>query len=204
MISSKELTIHKDAFAHGQVLSKIWLADKLEQSLPHQDPKPLNIILFAGWHGVLPFLLLSRPFFKNSKIVSYDQDSSTQKVALALNNTWECEGLFSAQVANCNTLQPQRLVNDLRSIGAHGVDLVVNTSVEHMNSDTWYNNLSLPNQPLYVIQGTNMTLDDHVSPVHSPQQLRERFPMKALLFQGSLPFFYPDQSFQRHMIIGYK
>jgi hypothetical protein len=55
-----------------------------------------------------------------------------------------------------------------------------------------------------ILQGNNMTHDDHV--VHSAtlNEFVTHYPLANVVYQGELLFVYPEWKFTRYMIIGIK
>ena len=71
------MLLDKDAFASGQVGSKIWLAGHLEHAVYHYQQlglfeNPLKILLVGGWYGVTNFILQCRQNLKIETIRSIE------------------------------------------------------------------------------------------------------------------------------------
>jgi len=179
--------IDKDAFSNGQVDSKLWLCRELERlewssTLTH---------VYGGWYGVLSFLLLSREAFNVDRILSFDADPSTVEIADMINENWVIKDWkFKAQTADCNFPLPGN------------PDLVINTSTEHFESMDWFDNI--PNGTRVILQGNDMPHDDHYVCSNSLQEFEEHYKLNEIVYSGSLDFNYPEWSFTRFMIIGFK
>jgi hypothetical protein len=90
---------NKDAFSNGQIDSKLWLCRKLEALGWSSD----YTHIYAGWYGVLAFLLLSREKFKVGRIESFDMDPTAEAVADMINENWVIkEWKFKAFTLDCN------------------------------------------------------------------------------------------------------
>jgi hypothetical protein len=178
--------IDKDAFSSGQIGSKLWLCQQLEQ---------LGVVsketaIYGGWHGVLAFLLLSRDNYKVEKIRSYDIDPSCEHTADIINEYWVWqEWKFKAYTADCNTLNSD-------------ADVVINTSTEHFDNLNWWHNIK--QGTTVVLQSNNMPHDDHFNCSVSLEQFCDLYPVTQELYRGSLSFVYPDWKFDRYMLIGVK
>jgi hypothetical protein len=178
---------NKDAFSNGQIDSKLWLCRELENlkwtsKLTH---------VYAGWHGILAFLLLSREKFLVDRIESFDIDPSCEYVANMINENWVFKnGQFKAHTANCN--------DHLASVP----DLVINTSTEHFESMDWFYNI--PFGTRVVLQGNNMPHDDHFVYSKDLTEFENQFKLTDVVYKGSLDFTYPTWNFTRYMIIGIK
>ena len=178
--------LDKDAFSSGQVRSKIWLCEQLEKLRWKSE----ETAVYGGWHGILSFLLLSRGNFKVSRIRSYDRDPSCQPIADMINENWVWqEWKFKAFTQDCETLKCS-------------ADLIINTSTEHFDSDQWFQNITRGTR--VILQGNNMTHDDHLVKSLSLEDFIKSYPLTKIKYQGQLDFQYPDWSFSRYMVIGIK
>jgi hypothetical protein len=178
---------NKDAFSNGQIDSKLWLCRELERL----DWSSKLTHIYGGWYGVLSFLLLSREQFHVDRIESYDLDPACESVADMINNNWLIKDWkFKAYTADCDFLDKTR------------PDLIINTSSEHFDSMLWFD--TIPKGTRIVIQGNNMPHDDHVVHTESLEDFIKQYTLSKLIYSGSLDFHYPDWSFTRYMIIGYK
>lgn len=186
---SQTLNVDKDAFSSGQIGSKIWLCEKLENLFDSID----NIWIYGGWYGITAFLLKSRDNINIGKIRSYDIDPACESVADMINENWVIDDWkFKASTQDCNVLD----------LDWNGPDLVINTSTEHFESLDWWNNI--PKGTVVALQGNNMIHDDHH--VHSSclNEFVARFPVTEMLYAGEKQFVYPDWRFTRYMLIGVK
>lgn len=179
--------INFDAFSNGQIDSKIWLCQELEKlewssNLTH---------VYGGWYGILSFLLLSREKFIVKRIESFDVDPSCESIADMINNNWVIKNWqFKAHTADCDLIDKTP------------PDLIINTSSEHFDSMTWFNNI--PKGKRVIIQGNNMPHNDHFVHSESLNQFIETYPLSDIVYSGSIDFKYPEWTFTRFMIMGYK
>lgn len=184
----------KDAFASGQVISKLWLIDVLERTIDLQGlNKELKILTLGGWYGILHFMLRCR---KNLKIESYrslDIDESACEIADVINETWVWQNWkFKSIVDDANTYT--------YDISDHNT--VINTSVEHMESRQWFENI--PYGALVILQSNDMPHDDHSSNHSTLEDFVSDFKVSELFYSGQKLFQYDDANFKRFMIIGKK
>lgn len=177
----------KNAFSNGQIDSKLWACRELE-NLGWES----NLTqVYAGWYGVLSFLLLSREKFKVKRIQSFDIDPSCEPMANSINENWVIkEGQFKAYTLDCNGDVPEF------------PDLIINTSTEHFESLDWFKNI--PRGTRVLLQGNNMPHEDHC--VHSAtlDDFVNTYPLSDIVYKGKLDFTYPDWKFSRYMVIGVK
>lgn len=183
-----------DAFSSSQIQSKLWLVQSLERSLDEHRPTNdgYRIWLLAGWYGITNFLIRSRNKIPIQEVRSFDIDPTCEPIADLINNLWVWKAWeFKAHTADINQLayQPKP-------------DVVVNSSVEHMVSDEWWNNI--PKNTIVCLQSSNMDHDDHPNKFNSSKEMLERYRLQECFFEGIKRFEYEDYGFYRSMIIGIK
>lgn len=188
--------LDKDAFSSGQIGSKIWLAEILEDivlDLHFQGllTQPLNIVTIGGWYGLLNFVLRTRNILNIDYLRSIDIDQAACDNADLLNEFWVWQNWkFKA------------LCRDANNFEYFDFDIIINSSVEHIPSKQWWENI--PEGKLVVLQSNDMIHDDHVHNHCNLQEFSEDFPMTRVLFEGEKLFEYDDWSFIRFMKIGIK
>lgn len=186
MENLSNLILHRDAFSSGQISSKLWLCEELERTRWTSN----ETAIYGGWYAVTAFLLLSRTKFKVHKIRSYDIDASCEPMADLLNENWVWQDWkFKAVTADCNEIKID-------------ADLIINTSTEHFNTKSWFDNIDYGTR--VVLQGNNMTHDDHVVYSENLQQFINHYPLTKIRYSGQMDFEYPSWSFTRFMVIGIK
>lgn len=180
-----------DAWSHGQIESKIWLCEKIEEY--YNGPKP-KIWILAGWYGITAFLLLSRNNMQIKQIRSFDIDPNCEDVADKINNTWEFDSWkFKAFTCDCNTLKYNK----------DNPNIVINTATEHFESTEWWDNI--PRNSFIAIQGNNMNEHkDHCFTAQSLEEFKVRFQMQTTHYIGVKKFKYPNLEYDRYMILGEK
>lgn len=192
MTPERFISFPQDAFASGQIGSKIWLCEQLEE---HAGDKPLNIFVLAGWCGVLPFLLFSRTKMNISSVHLFDLDENSLAAARVINENWIWRDTrFFTHQMNINELSyTGNLVKP---------DVVINTSTEHISSTQWFQ--LVPASTLVALQSNNMAHHEHVACTQSIEEFSSKYPLSKTLFKGEKSFSYPEWAFTRFMHIGYK
>ena len=182
------MLVNKDSFSNGQIASKIWLCQELEKLKWSSN----LTWIYGGWYGITAFLLLSRENFLVKRIESYDSDPECEPIADLIHNNWVHfhPFKFKAYTKNCNALIPNQS------------DLIINTATEHFDSMEWFNNI--PTGHRVILQGNNMTHDDHC--VHSDSLLsfKNYYPLTEYYYIGNKDFEYNDWKFTRYMVMGTK
>ena len=187
------MEIDKDSFSSGQIGSKIWLAESLEKIIKEEGNPSLKILCLGGWYGLINFILRSRNNLNIDVFRSIDIDESVEEVADIINNLWVWkEWQFKALTADANSFQ----------YSANDFNIVINTSVEHMESLQWFDNI--PKGCYVVLQSNNMEHEDHFHNHQTLTEMIDEFPLDQVLFANELEFKYPSWGFKRFMIIGKK
>ena len=187
--TSQILNVNKDAFSSGQIGSKLWLCEELENLFDTID----SIWIYGGWYAVTAFLLNSRNNIKIEYIRSYDVDPACAEVADMINENWVYQNWkFKAQTQDCNKLE----------VDQSGPDLIINTSTEHFESMDWWDNI--PKGTTVALQGNNMPHEDHHVHSNTLKDFTDQFPVTQTLYTGQKEFVYPDWQFTRYMLIGIK
>jgi hypothetical protein len=173
-----------ESFWKGQVHSKQWLIETLEQM---QKVYWSNIVIYGGWNGVLASLIFNSNI-KVGKITSVDIDPTCEETANTMNKAYEIEGKFRAVTAD--------MVDYIRP-----ADVVINTSCEHITQeqyDQWLDNQS--NDAVIVLQSNNYyELDEHVRCVKDIDEFTSQSNIKPF-FRGT----HEHPKYKRFMIIGKK
>ena len=191
----------RDALGRGQLASKLWLIDALSQ---HRTDLG-NVLVVAGWLGVLPMLLLADERMRTRAIRSIDKDPTCALPADRLNrfhvrNDW----MFKAFTADAHaiTYRPVRFTKT-RKDGSEKIvdftpDTVINTSMEHFaDAGGWFR--KLPKGMLAALQvSADPNYDDHVSPIESLEVFRAVAPFSQELAATTREF----GGHIRHMRIG--
>lgn len=176
------------SFSHGQIVSKLWLCDHIEQYLTNS-----KIAILGGWYNILGFLLLSRYQNKINHITSFDIDQSTKPIADKIVDAW-----LSKYASN--------ITADVNTLDFQNFDIIINCSPEHMSSNDWFNNI--PNNKLVCIQSSNITIKEHpwlvCNPNTSLNNLCKKYKLSKLFYNDELPIVYTDWGYKRYMIIGEK
>lgn len=178
-----------DSFSSGQIGSKLWLGETLAQVLT--PLQPLRIHVLAGWYCTTNLLLRTQNTLPIQHVTSYDIDPSCESTAIHVNRLWHWQGEFTAVTADVNQLT-----------WTTAPDLIINTSVEHIDSREWYDRI--PNGTLIALQGNDMPHDDHVHCYTSIDEFSNCWPMSQSLYTGEKSFKYPTWGFTRYMKIGHK
>ena len=187
-------TVNTDAFSAAQMQSKLWMVQRLEDALLEERPieDGYRIWILAGWYGVANMLLRVRNKIPVLEIRSFDSDPSCESIADAINNLWVWRAWeFKAHTADINSIpySPKP-------------DVVINSSVEHMASNTWWTNI--PNGTIVCLQASDMEDEDHVNKFKNDRELLAAYPVSELIYTGLKRFEFDDKSFYRSMIIGIK
>lgn len=189
-----------DAWADGQIRSKLWLIQLLETYISDEfSNKMPTIWQLAGWYAQLAFFLYIRGNIAINKYRSFDVDHGCEVIAEAINNVWLIdEWKFKAITEDINTLD----YNSPWKYHSPSPNIIINTSCEHMESAEWFNRI--PKGKLVVLQSTDMKHSTHIAKVKSVDELRKQLPLSEYYYADTLKIEYKNWSFKRFMTIGIK
>lgn len=169
-----------DAMWSGQLKSKEWLIDNLANYVHTAS----SIEIHGGWVGVLASMIFQSTI-PVTKICSVDIDPTVQPIAILMNKQEEIDGKFHA------------MTTDMCSLISF-VDIVINTSCEHITQDQYEQWLRNRNKDqLLVLQSNNYKIDEHVRTADSLAEFIEQSHINVL-WAGKLEL----PLYTRWMVIG--
>jgi hypothetical protein len=169
-----------DAFWSGQLKSKEWLIDCLDEHVQFAS----SIDIHGGWVGVLASMLFQSNI-PVTTIRSVDIDPSCAPVAVDMNKLEEMAGKFRAVTADMCAIRSD-------------ADVVINTSCEHISQDQYDLWLSgMPHNSLLVLQSNNYNIEEHVRIAHSLEQFEQQCDINVI-WSGELAL----PLYTRYMVIG--
>jgi hypothetical protein len=179
-----------DAFWRGQLKSKEWLVESLENYIYPEVNKtldfPLSVDIHGGWVGVLASMLFQSDI-PIKKIRSIDIDPECESIAATMNKGEEMTGKFSAVTSDMCLIESK-------------ADIIINTSCEHISQeqyDLWLSNL--PNDSIIVLQGNDYKIPEHIRISNSLEHFIEQSHIKVEYARElQLPLY------KRFMIFGKK
>jgi len=207
LIKNHDSEILVDALSRGQIRSKIWVSDKLNDlDIDLGD----MIYVCAGWYGVLPALLFERNSIEN--IRSFDIDPTCSLPAETLNRSYtQNDWQFKASTMDVNNLiytgefmyETLKYNGDKEMITDGAPTCVINTSCEHIKDfDKWWS--GIPDGMLVIMQNNDFDDEeghDHADDtVTSLEEFTKRLNVSDTLYEGTLAL----DKYNRYMVIGYK
>ena len=171
-----------DAFWQGQMRSKEWLINRLDEYIDHS----VRIDIHGGWVGVLASMIFQSKI-PARYISSVDIDPHCEHVTTMMNKIEEQDGRFKA------------ITQDMCVVPVSG-DVFINTSCEHITQeqyDVWLERL--PNNSIIVVQSNDYNIAEHVRISKTLEDFKEKSKLNEL-WSGSLK----TQLYTRWMIIGTK
>lgn len=193
-----------DALSWGQLKSKRWLIEELENI----DQDLGTVFLCAGWYATLAAMMFNSNL-KIDKIRSFDVDESCLQVADCINNPQVKDGwkfkAITKDIFDINykeyTWQTWSKANNRMCYPiTDRPNTVINTSCEHIeNFNNWYE--KIPKGTLVVLQTNNyFEIEDHVNCSKNILEFSEQTPMTTCLYQGALDL----PKYTRFMRIGFR
>lgn len=184
--NSKDRSRTLESFWKGQIKSKIWLIERLQEYCT-EEPYYHQIVIHGGWNGVLSSLLFNSDILIKN-ITSVDIDSSCEEIAYTMNKQQEIQGKFTA-------------ITEDMCMHRYSADIVINTSCEHISDiqlEAWYKNI--PANAIIVMQSNNyFDLEEHINCVNSSKELAEKVD-----FVWHNTYELELSKYTRYMVIGQK
>jgi len=172
-----------DAFWSGQLKSKEWLIDNLDEYVVQAS----SIEICAGWVGVLASMLFQSNI-PITHIASYDIDPTCKPIAEEMNKLEEIAGRFRASVVDIS--QPMHM----------SADIIINTSCEHLTQEQYDSWLTYtPKDSLLVLQSNNYDIPEHVRTHNSVEEFKEASHINVI-WEGELVL----PLYTRYMLLGKK
>lgn len=169
-----------DAFWQGQLQSKEWLIDNLDEHI-HMG---CSIDIYGGWVGVLASMIFQSNI-PVTTIRSIDIDPTCEPIATMMNKHEEIQGRFKAITAD---------MCEIRS----DADVIINTSCEHITQehyDFWLT--GQPHNSILVLQSNNYDILEHIRIAKDLEEFKQQCHINVL-WSGELQL----PMYKRFMIIG--
>jgi len=206
-ISSSKAANLNDHFSRGQVMSKLWLMNIIDEHIEIDSIQ--NIALYGGWYATIAYFLFER-FTNIEKLYSLDLDPDARWISDKFNypqcydQSWRFKA-FEADVCNLqwkkrakNTWYIEQLVAENDVVCDIRPDLIINTSCEHMD-DTWFE--QIPSGKLVCLQTNNYFENtQHINCVNNTAEAEEKYQFSQLIYSGSLD----TPEYERYMLLGIK
>lgn len=172
-----------DAFWSGQLKSKEWLIDCLDEHV-HMGS---SVDIHGGWVGVLASMMFQSNI-PVTNIRSIDIDPLCEHIAIEMNRIEHNNNRFSAVTSNMLSVNST-------------ADIIINTSTEHITQDEydlWLSNL--PNTSLIIVQSNDyFDCEGHINCKHNLQEFIDSSNL-TVKFAGELKL----AKYTRFMVIGTK
>jgi hypothetical protein len=206
MIKSFEGEVLTDSLSRGQLRSKIWVSDTVNDlDIDMGD----MVYICAGWYGVLPAILFERN--KVEAIRSFDIDTSCSLPAETLNRNFvQDDWKFKASTMDVKDLiysgefmyDTLKYNGDEETITDGAPSCVINTSCEHIEDfDKWW--AGIPDGMLVIMQNNDFDDEEHDhadDTVTSLEEFTKRLNVSETLYEGTLAL----DKYNRYMVIGIK
>jgi len=160
--------------------SKNWLIDILSEYKKDFS----TVYILGSWYGNLSKMLSLTNRIQIDKIVNVDTNAQSLKDGYHASN-------IESMNKDANTL-------DYRQLDKYGA--VINTSINDMEGDGWYNNI--PKGTFCVFQGR--ANKNAVNSFDSPEDILTQYPLSKVLSKGAKTLKDDQGEYDRYMVIGYK
>lgn len=186
------------AFSHGLVVSKIWLCEHLEKIMDTEQIQMPIVKILGGWNNLISFMMLVRRPEGYHSFYSYDLDEKNTNAANGICNTWQIQKPF----VNNQTID----VLSMDFSDSIENTIFINCSVDQFISTSWYD--TIPKNSLVCMQTTDIVDDapawEILQKTKDLTELKTKYHMSKILFEGVKNISYPTLSYNRLMLIGFK
>jgi len=188
------------AFSHGQIHSKIWLCEKIENFVTKPEvPVPLKVAILGSWYNILGFLLLVRNQELYRQIIGIEIDKECIEIANKIGDAFYV-----------NNGQLENWYISANDVPYEEFDLIINTSIENIKDDYWFH--QIPEGKYVCFQACDLIpkeVENYENwfisnPIKSLDDLKNKFPLSMIYYKGSKSFDYGELKYNRYMIIGKK
>lgn len=185
-----DLTQLRDALSTGQLASKLWILNEIEDCLPDNP----HILIVGGWIGTLSRLFLSyfEKYHSYEKyfITSLDIDPVSTGMATVVNMRFPVS--FTAITKDMYNVTPEEYQN---------YNVVINTSCEHIQDVRKWSD-GIPEGTIIVAQSNNfIEHPQHINCVNSENELEDQLNLRHIYYKGSKVL---TGTYTRFMVIGLK
>jgi hypothetical protein len=185
-----------DFLSRGQVKSKIWLATELAKCV---EGNLGNVVFYGGWYNFVAYFLFSQ--FELNKIYTIDNDINVIAPTECLYEKEISENKFFPVTYDVNKIKwngKNMVYEDRNAEREEQINMVVNTSCEHMNNE-WFDNL--PDGTVVVLQTNDyFENEQHSNCCKDLEEVKNKYSMQSIMYEGEL-----DTSlYNRFMLIGIK
>lgn len=175
----------RDAISDGQLLSKLWLTEKLSTLIDADlikvpEGTKLKVAILGGWIGTLALML--NCWELPLDITSIDLDERANRIAEKLNYDF----VFKTSQ------------DDMYDVNYAEYDIIINTVSEHIPSiKVWRS--KIPEGKILIVQNNDFEEGEgHVSTVSSSVALRKQLSLSKVFYEGTREF----PMYNRFMLIG--
>jgi len=165
----------RDAFRKKQIQGKAALLHLVETFCK----KDKEVLVIGSWIGFTSFCLYKLGY---SKITEVDPDVRLTPIAIWSNR-------FNEEFTH--------ITDDVNNLNLDMFDVVINTSCEHIEDSTWFDNLK--KGTLMFLQSTDYESWDHTNTCSSLDEMIEKYPMDIVHAEE----LYLEQ-YSRYILVGIK
>ena len=190
----------------NQQVSKEWLVEKLnEYKHPFRNKLKkdrISIMLLGSWYGMLAYKLIEKFNVKKmDRIYCVDFDPKSKMIGNRLFRKIDNENLQKGILTIVK--YKEKDIKDLTKEEMHECEIIINTSCEHLNQQTIYDNMEkCRSGSLIVLQSNNYDkIQEHINTVKNLQEFVSQYQSHLINIQMYEKDFI---DYKRFMIIGIK
>ena len=165
----------KGSFTSDLITSKLWLI----KEVGNIHKKFNTIYILGSWYGNLSLFLFKKHDIQFKKIINVDLDKKALSTGQEMADELGVSDKIEPMVQDANTLDYRQATKP---------SLVINTSVNDMNNEGWFDNI--PKGTLVALQTRDESLNE--------------FKFAKILYSGKKELEDPETKYTRYMLIGIK
>jgi hypothetical protein len=173
------------SFSRDLILSKLWLIKEISNIKKQFD----NIYVLGSWYGNLSIMLISK-HLEFDKIINVEIDPKVLKDGRKFAKKIGMHDRIIDMLKDANDLDYRQVTKD---------SLIINTSTTNMENDGWFD--AIPKNTLVALQGRNND-PSAVNQYLDINQFKRDYPLREIMFEGSMSLKDPETEYDRYMIIG--
>lgn len=175
------------SFSNDLIIRKLWAVHELSKINDHFQ----TVYILGSWYGNMGFVMSKTTGIEYDLLFNIDQDQEV------LNSSKEV--YKKTEIKNTKFLKID--ANKLKYQNAKDSNLVINTSTNNIKGDQWFTHI--PKGSVVLLQGRNND-PGAVNEFENLKDFKSHYPLKRILYAGSIDLNAANADYESYMIIGIK
>lgn len=175
------------SFSNDLIIRKLWAIEELSKISANFQ----TVYVLGSWYGNMGFVMSKTNSIDYDRLFNVDRD---QEVLDASEKLYK-----KAEIDNARFLKMD--ANRLKYQNAKDSNLVINTSTNNIKGNQWFKHI--PKGSIVLLQGRNND-PGAVNKFESLKDFKSHYPLKRILYAGSIDLTAANADYESFMIIGIK